>query len=200
MAAFYCRLTEIGPSWLLGIELWGPAIGNMDPGAVVMLTDVTDRLGLDVNEAGWVVGWAMECYAKGLLTRKDLDGLDLTWGNVEAAKTLLEKIARRDGVGDLLAEGVMRASRQVGPEAEKLGVYVLKGSTPRGHDHRAIWSELLDTCVSATSTIQAGSRMIVASQFGLPPISNPFSPLIRKQFCLFIKISLSNPFIPIGDL
>ncbi len=158
------------------MSAWGPLIGNTNPGAVVMLTDVTDKLGLDVNEAGWVVAWAMECYAKGLLTQKDLDGLDLAWGNVEAAKTLLEKIARREGVGDLLAEGVMRASRQVGAEAEKLGVYVLKGATPRGHDHRAIWSELLDTCVSATSTIQAGARMIVSAQFGLPPASNPFSP------------------------
>jgi len=155
---------------------WGPVIGNTDPGAMVMLADVTDRLGLDVNEAGWVIGWVMECYAKGLLTRNDLDGLDLHWGNVEAAKALLEKISRREGVGNLLAEGVKRASEQVGGEAAKLGVYVLKGATPRGHDHRAVWPEMLDTCVSATGTIQSGARLTSPTYFGQPPISNPFSP------------------------
>ncbi len=155
---------------------WGPATGNTDPGATVLLANVTDRLGLDVNEATWVVAWAMECYEKGLLTRADLDGLDLHWGNVEPTRTLLEKISRREGVGGLLAEGVKRASEQIGGEAATLGVYVLKGATPRGHDHRAIWAELLDTCVSATGTIQAGSRMIAANHFGLPPMTNPFSP------------------------
>jgi len=155
---------------------WGPVIGNTDPGALVMLTDVTDRLGLDVNEAGWVIGWAMECYAKGLLTRQDLDGVELGWGNVEAVKTLLEKISRREGVGNLLAEGVMRASATVGGDAATLGVYVLKGATPRGHDHRAVWPELLDTCVSATGTVQAGGRLTSPADFGLPPLTNPFSP------------------------
>ena len=155
---------------------WGPAIGNTDPGAMVMLTDVTDRLGIDVNEAGWVVGWTMECYEKGLLTRNDLDGLDLTWGNVEAVKTLLEKISRREGVGNLLAEGVKRAAETVGGDAPRLGVYVLKGATPRGHDHRAVWGEMLDTCVSATGTIQSAARLTSPTYFGQPPITNPFSP------------------------
>ncbi len=155
---------------------WGPVIGNTDPGAVVMLTDVTDRLGLDVNEAGWVVAWVMECYEKGILSGNDLDGLDMHWGNAEGTKTLLEKISRREGVGDLLAEGVMRASEKVGGEAPKMGVYVLKGVTPRGHDHRASWTEMLDTCVSATGTIQSAARVTSPEVFGHPPSTNPFSP------------------------
>jgi aldehyde:ferredoxin oxidoreductase len=159
-----------------GMSAWGPQTGNTDPGAMVMMANVVDRLGLDTNEASWVVGWVMECYERGLLTRQDLDGLDMRWGNVEAARTLLTKISRREGVGNLLAEGVKRASEQVGGEAAKLGVYVLKGSTPRGHDHRAIWSELLDTCVSATGTIQAGARLTNPALFGQPPVTNPFSP------------------------
>jgi aldehyde:ferredoxin oxidoreductase len=70
----------------------------------------------------------------------------------------------------------MRASQKIGGEAAKMGIYVLKGSTPRGHDHRALWTEMLDTCVSATGTIQAGSRMASLQEFGLPPISHSFSP------------------------
>ncbi len=155
---------------------WGPMIGNTDPGAMVMLTDVTDRLGLDVNEAGWTIGWVMECYEKGILTRKDLDGLDMSWGNVEGVKAILEKISRREGIGNLLAGGVKRASEEIGGEAPKMGVYTLKGATPRGHDHRAIWTEMLDTCVSVTGTIQALSRLPSPTIFGHPPVSNRFSP------------------------
>jgi aldehyde:ferredoxin oxidoreductase len=110
------------------------------------------------------------------ITQKDLDGLDMRWGNVEATRTLLEKISRREGIGNLLAEGVKRASEEVGGDAPKMGVYVQKGATPRGHDHRAIWPELLETCVSATGTIQSGARMASLPAFGLPPMANPFSP------------------------
>lgn len=155
---------------------WGPLIGNTDPGAMVMLSDMNDRLGMDVNEAGWVISWVMECYEKGLLTRTDLDGLDMQWGNAEATRALLEKISRREGIGNLLAEGVMRAAQEIGGEATRMGVYVLKGATPRGHDHRAIWTELLETCVSATGTIQSSARMTSPAFFGLPPSMNPFSP------------------------
>jgi aldehyde:ferredoxin oxidoreductase len=159
-----------------GMAAWGPVIGNTDPGAVVMLSNVTDRLGLDANEASWVIGWVMECFEKGILTLKDLDGLDMKWGNVEATKRMLEKISKREGIGNLLADGVMRASKKIGNEATKMGVYVLKGATPRGHDHRAIWSEMLETCVSATNTIQSGVRMTSPTYFGLPPVTNSFSP------------------------
>jgi len=155
---------------------WGPLIGNLDPGAMVMLSNVNDRLGMDVNEAGWTVAWVMECYEKGIFTREDLDGLDMHWGNVEGVRTLLEKISRREGIGDLLAEGVKRASEKIGGEAAKMGVYVLKGATPRGHDHRAIWPEMLETCVSATGTIQSGARVLTPQKVGHPPFSNAFSP------------------------
>lgn len=158
------------------IAAWGPVIGNTDAGAMVMLSNVTDKLGMDVNEAGYLISWVMECYEKGILSRNDLDGLEMTWGNVEATKTMLEKISRREGIGNLLAEGVKRASEEIGGEAPKMGVYVLKGATPRGHDHRAIWTELLDTCVSATGTIQAGGRMVPSTPFGHPAITNLFSP------------------------
>ncbi len=159
-----------------GMALWGPQIGNKDPGAYVMLSNLTDRLGLDTNEAGWVIGWVMECYEKGLLTANDLDGLDMRWGNVEGTEALLGKISRREGVGDFLAEGVKRASEKLGGDAPNMGVYVLKGSTPRGHDHRALWTELLETCVSATGTIQSGSRLTSPTYFGQPPVTNQFSP------------------------
>jgi aldehyde:ferredoxin oxidoreductase len=130
------------------LAAWGPMIGNTDLGAVVMLGREVDRLGMDCNEASWTMGWVMECYEKGVFTKKDLDGLDMSWGNVEAVKAMLNKIAKREGIGDLLAEGVMRASRKIGGVAADYAVYAQKGCSPRSHDHRGgRWAELLDTCL-----------------------------------------------------
>jgi aldehyde:ferredoxin oxidoreductase len=156
---------------------FGPMIGNTDVGAVVMLTKELDCLGLDCNESSWTVGWAMECFEKGVFTKKETDGLDLHWGNVEAVKELLNRIARREGyIGNLLADGVMRASQKIGGEAVDWAVYTCKGSTPRGHDHRGRWSELFDTCMSNTSTLEStfgGPRPDMVDN--IPPITAPFS-------------------------
>ena len=67
-------------------------IGQTDPGATIMLGDMTDRLGIDVNESGYMIGWIMECYEKGLIKKDDVDGLDMTWGNAEATLAMLKKI------------------------------------------------------------------------------------------------------------
>ena len=143
---------------------WGPLIGNDDWGASVMLCDVTDRLGFDCNEAGWLIALIIECYEKGVITKKDTDGLEMTWGNVEAVKEMLYKIARREGFGDILAEGVMRAAQQIGGEAPSMGVYVKKGHSPRGHDARARWSDILDYATGGVGTSESNS-VTVAEPF-----------------------------------
>jgi aldehyde:ferredoxin oxidoreductase len=158
------------------LAAWGPMIGNTDLGAVVMLTKEVDRLGLDCNEAAWCIGWAMECYEKGVFTKEDTDGLDLTWGNVEAVKTLLDRIAKREGyLGGLLADGVMRASRRIGGEAADWAVYAQKGASPRGHDHRGRWHEMFDTCMSNTSTIESTWAGVHPQFVDLPPVTDAFS-------------------------
>lgn len=157
------------------LAAWGPMIGQSDPGTAVMLSDLTNRLGLDCNEASWTIGWAMECYEKGILTKRDLDGLEMNWGNVESLKQILHKISKREGIGDLLAEGVMRASQKVGGEAADWAIYTRKGATPRGHDHRGRWHEFFDTCVSNTGTIESSWAGVFPELLGLPPVSDPFS-------------------------
>ena len=154
----------------------GPQIGQTDAGAVFVLSDLADRLGIDVNETGWVIGWVMECYEKGILTSKETDGLEMNWGNVESVKKMLYKIANREGIGDLLAEGVKRASQEIGGEAVHLAVCSRKGSTPRGHDHRARWPELLDTCFSNTSTLEATFAGTRPHLMDMPPVHDQFSP------------------------
>lgn len=133
---------------------WSSAIGQDDVTAAMMLSKEVDRLGLETNEACWVVGFAMECYEKDILTREKVNGLDLHWGNAESARLLLNLIAKRQGIGDVLAEGVMRVSKKIGGEAVNFAIHTLKGNTPRGHDHRNRWTEQFDTCVSNTGTIE----------------------------------------------
>lgn len=156
---------------------WGPQIGQKDPGSALMLSNEVDRLGMDSNEASWVVGWVMECYEKKLLSKAQLDGLDMTWGNVEATLTLLKNMANRRGFGDLLAEGVKRAAEMIGGEATKCAIYTEKGNTPRGHDHRGIrrW-ELLDTCVSNTGTLEMPALVKDVKLWNMPQPYDPFNP------------------------
>lgn len=157
------------------LAAWGPVIGQTEIDRVIMLANEVDRFGLDNNEAGWVISWVMECYEKGILNKKDTDGLEMTWGNTEAARAMLHKIALRDGFGDLLAEGVMRAAQRIGGRASDFAIHTMKGNTPRDHDHRAQWLELLDTCISSTGTIET-TFMMNWVELGLTPTFDQFSP------------------------
>ena len=153
----------------------GWAIGCTDPVAISWLNTQVDRACVDVNEFGWVIGWVMECQEKGYLSREQLGGLEVRWGDTEAAATLLQMISRRQGFGNVLAEGVKRAAEMVGGPAAACAIYTGKGATPRGHDHRARWDEMLDTITSSTGTLQVGPP-VYPTEFGLPARINPFDP------------------------
>lgn len=158
------------------VATFGSQIGITDAGAIVMLANEADKLGLDLNETGWVLGLAIECHEKGILNTADLDGVDLRWGDAEAAREIMNRIANRQGVGDLLAEGAKRAAERIGGEAPNMAIYTMKGNTPRSHDHRGRWSEMFDVCLSNTSTIEATFGGVQTQRLGLPPLQKPFSP------------------------
>ncbi len=188
----HCRMTEVteGPykgfvgeePEYEGIAAMSSAIGQTDPGATVMLGNQIDRLGIDINEFGWLIGWMMECYQKGLLTKDDLDGIEMDWGNAEATLAVLKKTAYREGHGNLWAEGVKRTAEKYGGEALDCAVYTRKGATPRGHDHRARWSEMIDTCLSNTGTIEVGPGMPAAPELGIVPPKDPFDAIEVSTF------------------
>ncbi len=159
-----------------GIASFGPQVGVTEAGAVVMLANEVDAHGYDINEAGWVVGFAIEAYQRGLISPESLGGLELRWGDAEAIRALLRKIALREDFGDVLAEGAKRAAEFIGGEALAMAVYTLKGNTPRSHDHRGRWAEMFDTCLSNTSTIEATFGGIQTQRIGLPPQRNRFDP------------------------
>jgi len=155
----------------------GPVIGQKDPAAAIVLANLIDHFGLDVNETGYLIGWIMECYDQGLLTLKDLDHIEMKWGDAEAAKKMITKIAHRDGCGNLFAEGVKKAAETIGGRALDCAVYTMKGASPRGHDHRGFWMELIDTCLSNTGTIETGGPLAKPPVLGLKPVQNNFDPM-----------------------
>ena len=112
-----------------------------DPKAVGYMHYLCDEYGMDVITAGGLIAFSMECYEKGLLSKEDLDGLDLKWGNAEAATALLHKIAKKEGFGAVLAEGIRKAADFVGKDAPRIAMHV-KGLDIPAHDPRAFfpWS------------------------------------------------------------
>jgi aldehyde:ferredoxin oxidoreductase len=179
-SANHCHTIRIGKGKYAGWEVEEPEFEGMsststllgidDVNMSVAIASRVDKVGIDMNENGWLFAWLMECYEKGIVTKKDTDGLEMTWGNGEAVMEMLLKIAKREGFGNVLAEGVMRAARKVGGEATECAIHTMKGNTPRSHDHRMMWMELFDTSVSNTGTLEAHS----AAPMGLLGIPFPF--------------------------
>jgi len=83
-----------------------------------------NRMGMDSLSSGETIGWAMECVQRGLLTKDDFDGLDLTWGNCQAVEKLLNMIIRREGIGDVFAEGTRSLAEHFGRGSEKYAFHV----------------------------------------------------------------------------
>ncbi|HMQ54485.1 MAG TPA: aldehyde ferredoxin oxidoreductase family protein [Anaerolineae bacterium] len=114
-------------------SLWG--IDDLD--ATIRAVEIAGETGMDAVSAGTTVAWAMECFERGLLSKADFDGLEPHFGNGKAGVQLLEKIARREGVGNLLAEGTKRAAEQVGQNSIDFAMQV-KGMEMAGYDPRSL--------------------------------------------------------------
>ena len=130
------------------IAALGPRCGNFDFKNILRANAICNRLGLDTIGAGDAIGFLMECYQRGLITKKQADGLDLSWGNGETIIRLLYKLALREGIGDLLADGALKASKQIGPEAESLAMHV-KGQAVIAGDPRGLKAWGLGYAVSS---------------------------------------------------
>lgn len=129
--------TAVGFSFMIGAD-------NLADAAYA--GHLCNRYGLDTISTSATIAFAYYLYNEGVLSSRDVDGLDLSWGNSKAAIQLVEKIARREGVGDLLAEGVKRVAEALG--VPEMAVHV-KGLEVPYHDPRAFSGMAL---VYATAT------------------------------------------------
>lgn len=104
------------------ISAFGAGTEVSDIDAIIKANELCNIYGLDTISTGSVIQWAMESYEKGVITKKDTDGIELKFGNGEAMVKMVEKIAFRDGFGDVLAEGLKRAAEKVGKDSWKWAI------------------------------------------------------------------------------
>jgi aldehyde:ferredoxin oxidoreductase len=122
-----------------------------DVKAVAYAGELANMYSMDTISLGAVLAWAMESYEKGVITKKDTYGLDLTWGNAEAMVELVKKIGERaDGLGYLLGEGCKIASEQIGQGSEDWAVQ-MKGQEIAAHNWRAQYITALNYCTGVAS-------------------------------------------------
>jgi aldehyde:ferredoxin oxidoreductase len=129
--------------------LWamGPYCGIDRLDTIIKGMELANYYGMDAIGAGVIVGFAMDCYENGILTKKDLGGIEANFGNSEALIQLLEKMGKREGIGDILAEGVRIAAQKIGNGAEKLAQHI-KGLEVTGYDLRCLKTAALGFAVS----------------------------------------------------
>ncbi len=108
---------------------------NEDVNSIFHLNEALNRAGMDTISAGGTVAFAIECYEEGILTKKDTDGLELSWGNSDAIIALIEKMISREGIGDILADGSKIAASKLGKGSERFTVHV-GGQELAMHDGR----------------------------------------------------------------
>ena len=109
--------------WILSTEV-AEGVDMDEPAPALKSALLCNQLGLCQESTGVAISWAFECYEKGLLTKEDTDGLELTWGNADVVLKMIEKIAYREGFGDFLADGVVDASLKLGKGSEKFAIHM----------------------------------------------------------------------------
>jgi aldehyde:ferredoxin oxidoreductase len=133
-----------------------------------------DLLGLDTISTGKTISFAMELYEKGIITKKETGGIDLSWGNAEAQVELVELIAKREGFGKLLSLGTRKAAEKIGGDAWKYAVHVkgleASGQDPRAHQSMGLTYALnvrgADHLRSISCIEELGYPEIAADRFG----------------------------------
>jgi aldehyde:ferredoxin oxidoreductase len=142
------------------------ALDNLE--AVTLAHNLCDDYGLDVVSTGSTIAFAIECYEKGILTKANTDGLELKFGDADVVIQLIHKIAKREGIGDLLAEGTKRVAAKLDKGAERFAMNV-KGLELPAYDPRAA-----KICGLAFATANRGGDHITAYVEGPAFVDIPF--------------------------
>jgi aldehyde:ferredoxin oxidoreductase len=119
----YAGTHSEGPEWEAG-NAFGARIGNTDTEFVLKANEICNINGLDLSSTMSAVAFAMECFEKGLLTKKETDGLSLEWGNTDAVLVLLKKIVKREGMGSLLSLPIKEVVQKVGRGSDKYAMHI----------------------------------------------------------------------------
>ena len=101
--------------------------------SIIKANDICNRYGLDTISAGATIALAIECYENGIITKADTNGIEMTWGNHKSIVAMTEKLAKREGFGAVLADGVKVAAEKIGKGSEKYAIHI-QGQELPAHD------------------------------------------------------------------
>lgn len=132
----WAGVTNEGPEYE-SIWAFSGQVGAADIGFTIFADGLCDDLGIDTITMGSALGWACELFERGILSPAEVDGLDLTWGNIDAFIELINKTATRTGFGDILADGTRLGGQRIGRGAEKYSMHT-KGMEMAAYEPRAV--------------------------------------------------------------
>ena len=130
-----------------GFAYAAAVVGLTSWDVLLKIRDLCDRYGLDEFQVFYTIGWAMECYEKGIITKEDTDGLDLKFGNEDELVEMVEKITWREGFGNILAKGAYEAAKIIGRGSERY-VLAIKGQELEVMPERGVYQFALSLAVS----------------------------------------------------
>lgn len=164
------------------LAAWGSNIGSSDVFGATLCTDACDDHGLDSLETSTAISMVMECIDKGILSKEDLGGINLQFGNWEAALEMIHQIAKKEGFGAVLAEGAKRAAERIGNGAENFVAHV-KGMSIPMHDFRGLWGYALQYAIGSAGPSHEGgpSRLEMVGELKRMSIEGKAKAVIEGQ-------------------
>jgi aldehyde:ferredoxin oxidoreductase len=155
--------------------------------AIAKANQLCNQYGLDTISVGGIIAFAMEAYEKGILTKKDTNGIELVWGNAKAMVEMVHKMGRGEGIGRLMTEGSKRMAEVIGKNAIEFAIHV-KGLEPSAHDPRRFFSQALSYGTAARGACHNASwshpyeLALYMSEIGFPEPQDPYRVEGKAEF------------------
>ena len=167
------------------LAAFGPLCLNDNMESLIYANELCNLHGVDTISTGSVIAFAIECFENGIITKTDTDGIELTWGNSRAIIDMLKKICTREGIGDILAEGAMRASAEIGRGSEQFAMHVGGEMVPM-HDPRCTpgWGATYVSDPAPARHVRGGTAFVE---------SGPVNETLYRALGLPTKVEKYNP-------
>jgi aldehyde:ferredoxin oxidoreductase len=158
--------------------------------------ELCNRYGMDTIEIGGVLGFAMECYERGLISRKETGGIDLKWGDPKAMLEMIRQIGEVEGFGGVLSQGLVAASKAIGQSSEKYAIHT-KGASFAAHDPRGYNSVGLAYATNPRGACHLQGytnvfeRTVTMPELGMEEIPDRFSKEGKGEFVALLQNLMS---------
>lgn len=186
------KVTKMGEEYITEgpdyetIYAFGPNCGINDPEIIIAADRLCDDYGMDTISCGVTIGFAMECFEKGLIGKKETGGIDLTFGNGVSLLQVIPLIAKKEGIGELLSEGVKRASEKIGGSSE-FALHV-KGLELPGYDPRGMTGQGLTYALADRGGCHVRSNTLRTELLELPDSTDRYAYAWKPQMVRALQL------------